>query len=67
VDIKDESRVKGLKIKDIQGKTSVTALALQKQGRALIPNPAGDEVVEAGDQLIVIGTRPQLISLEKAL
>jgi len=67
VDIKDESRVKGLKIKDIQGKTSVTALALQKQGRALIPNPAGDVVVEAGDQLIVIGTRPQLISLEKAL
>ncbi len=67
VDIKDESRVKGLKIKDIQGKTSVTALALQKQGRALIPNPASDVVVEAGDQLIVIGTRPQLISLEKAL
>ncbi len=67
VDIKDESRVKGLKIKDIQDRTSVTALALQKQGRTLIPNPAGDVVVEAGDQLIVIGTRPQLISLEKAL
>jgi len=67
VDIKDNSRVIGLKIKDIQNRTRVTTLALQKQGRALISNPAGDEVVEAGDQLIVIGTRPQLISLEKAL
>lgn len=67
VDIKDDSRVRGIKVKDIQGKTGVTALALQKQGRTLIPHPAGDVVIEAGDQLIVIGTRPQLISLDKAL
>ncbi len=67
VDIKDDSRVRGLTVKEIHDRTGVTPLALQKKGRALMANPAGDVVVEAGDQLIVIGTRSQLISLEEVL
>jgi voltage-gated potassium channel len=67
VDVTENSKLIGLTIKDVQDKTRVTTLAMQKKGHTLIPNPAADEVVGEGDQLIVIGTRAQLTSLEGAL
>ncbi len=67
VDVTENSKLIGLTIKGVQDKTRVTTLAMQKKGRTLIPNPAAEEVVEEGDQLIVIGTRAQLTSLEGAL
>jgi voltage-gated potassium channel len=67
VDVTENSKLIGLMIKDVQDKTRVTTLAMQKKGHTLIPNPAAEEVVGEGDQLIVIGTRAQLTSLEGAL
>jgi voltage-gated potassium channel len=67
VDIKENSRLAGLTIKDVRDKTRVTTLAVQKKNQTLIPNPSGEEVVEVGDQLFVIGTKAQLSSLEEAL
>jgi voltage-gated potassium channel len=67
VDVTENSKLIGLTIKDVQDKTRVTTLAMQKKGHTLIPNPPAEEVVAEGDQLIVIGTRAQLTSLEVAL
>jgi voltage-gated potassium channel len=67
VDVKEDSRLIGLSIKDVRDKTRVTTLAMQKKGNNLIPNPSGEEIVEGGDQLFVIGTRAQLTALEEAL
>lgn len=67
VDVTENSKLIGLTIKDVKDKTRVTTLAMQKKGLTLIPNPAAEEVVAEGDQLIVIGTRAQLTSLEGAL
>ena len=67
VDIKEKSRLIAMKIKEVRDKTRVTTLAIQKKGHTLIANPSGEEVIEDGDQLIVIGTRAQLTSLEEAL
>jgi voltage-gated potassium channel len=67
VDIAENSKLIDLSIKDVRDKTRVSVLAVQKKGRTLNPNPTGEEVVEEGDKLIVIGTKAQLGSLEEAL
>ena len=67
VDITESSKLIDLTIKEVRDKTRVSVLALQKKGLALTPNPTGEEVVEGGDKLIVIGTKAQLTSLEEAL
>ncbi len=67
VDISENSRLIDLTIKEVRDKIRVAILAVQKKGRTLTPNPTGEEVVESGDKLIVIGTKVQLSSLEEAL
>ncbi len=67
VDIAESSKLIDLTIKDVRDKTRVSVLAIQKKGRTLTPNPTGEEMVEEGDKLIVIGTKEQLGSLEAAL
>jgi voltage-gated potassium channel len=67
VDVKENSRIIGLTLRDVRDKTRITTLAMQKKGGTLIPNPSGEEIVEGGDQLFVIGTRAQLTALEEAL
>ena len=67
VDIPDDSKLIDLTVKEVRDKTRVSVLAFQKKGLSLKPNPTGEEVVESGDKLIVIGTRAQLASLEEAL
>jgi voltage-gated potassium channel len=67
VDIKERSKITGMNIREVGGKTGVTTLAIQKKGQVLKPNPSGEETIEDGDKLIVIGTKVQLSSLEEAL
>lgn len=67
VDVTENSKLIGLTIKDVRDKTRVSVLAVQKKGHTLTPNPTGEEAVEGGDKLIVIGTKAQLSSLEEAL
>ena len=67
VDISENSKLLDLTIKDVRDKTRVAVLAVQKKGHTLMPNPTGEESVEVGDKLIVIGTKVQLSSLEEAL
>ena len=67
VDITEMSKLTGMNIEEVRKKTGVTTLAIQKHGQVLKPNPSGDETIEDGDKLIVIGTKGQLTSLELAL
>lgn len=67
VDAIEESRLIGLSLRTISEDIGITTLAVQKKGQVLKPNPSGDEIVEDGDKLIVIGTRGQLNSLDEAL
>ncbi len=63
--INHDSSLVGLDIEKARQRTQVTVLAISRQGDQLLANPSGEETIEAGDQLIVMGTRQQLASLEK--
>ncbi len=67
VDISQNSRLAGLTIKAARNETGITALAIQKKTGELLLNPSGEETIDDGDQLIVIGTKKQLAVLEEAL
>ncbi len=68
VDIGEKSRLAGLTIKAARVETGITILAVRKKkDDTLIANPSEEEVIEEGDQVIVIGTMKQLASLEEAL
>ena len=45
--------------------TGVHVLALKKEGRALEVSPDGASAIQAGDRLIVFGSRDQLAPLER--
>lgn len=49
---------------DIRRATGVTILAVMRDGNA-VPNPEGDFVLAAGDQLLALGTTAQLEQLER--
>jgi voltage-gated potassium channel len=61
------SRLVGRTFKDIRRETGIAILARKKKTGALVPNPADEEAIEDGEQLIVIGTKAQLAALEEAL
>ena len=68
VDIGVDSQLAGLTIKAARVKTGITILAVRKKkDDTLITNPSEEEIIEEGDQIIVIGTMNQLASLEEAL
>jgi voltage-gated potassium channel len=67
VDVTGESRLNGLKVRTAAEEIGITTLAIQKKDQVIKPNPSGDEKIEEGDKLIVIGTRGQLDSLETIL
>ena len=67
VDIDQNSRLVGLTIKSTRSETGITVLAIQKQSDVLLPNPPDEEIIEDGDQLIVIGTKQHLATLEETL
>lgn len=67
VDIGKNSQLAGLTIKAARSDTGITALAMRKKNEKLLLNPSDEEIIEDGDQLIVIGTKKQLEALEEAL
>ena len=65
--IGDNSRLIGTTFKAARSNTGVAILAKRKKNGTLTPNPADEDTIEDGDQLIVIGTKKQLAALEEAL
>jgi len=55
----------GLAIEEAHRLTKATILAISKKGDKLLANPPAGEIMEVGDILIAMGTKEQLVSLEK--
>jgi voltage-gated potassium channel len=67
VDVGANSRLVGVTISTARNETGISTLAMRKRGGDLIANPADEETIESGDQLIVIGTGRRLAALEDVL
>ena len=65
VDIGGNSQLVGLPLKVAQSKIGITVLAMRKKSGKLLANPPGEETIEGGDRLIVIGTKKRLAALEE--
>ena len=60
-----DSALAGLTVKETHRRSRAAILAISKKGGKLLANPAGEETIEAGDRLIVMGTEAQLAALEE--
>lgn len=67
VDIVSGSPLAGQTMAQAKGQVGITVLATRKQSGKLIPNPPDADIIEQGDQLIIIGTKERLAALEKTL
>jgi len=54
----------GQTIEAVRHRSKAPILAISKKGGKLLANPPGEEIIEAEDHLIVMGTREQLTALE---
>jgi len=64
VDVNSGSPLIGRTTEQARSKDGITVLAMRKKSGKLIPNPPGEEIIEEGDRLIVIGTKKRLSALE---
>lgn len=62
VNVEKGSGLVGRKVADVlsRKKTGATVLAINKRNGASKINPSGEEIIDRGDQLIIMGTRAQL-------
>jgi voltage-gated potassium channel len=65
VSIASGSPLAGMTIKQGQDSGGAAILAVKKKGGALLGNPPQETVLEAGDEVVVMGTRQQLSSFER--
>ena len=63
--VNDGSSLAGQSVAEISRRTKATLLAISKKSGRLLPNPQAEEIIEAGDILVAMGTRQQLMALEK--
>jgi len=59
-----DSPLVGQTVEAIRHQSKAAILAISKKGGKPLANPPSDRVIEAGDRLIVIGTKEQLKALE---
>lgn len=64
VDMSSGSSLVGKTMEEARSRVGITVLAMRKQDGELIANPPGEEIIEEGDRLIVIGTKKRLTALE---
>ena len=64
VDVASGSTLVGLTMEQVRSQFEITVLAIRKKSGKLLANPPGEESIEDGDRLIVIGTKQRLAALE---
>jgi len=64
VDVASGSPLVGQTMKHVREQDGITVLAMRKKDGKLMANPPGEETIEDGDRLIVIGTKKRLAALE---
>jgi len=67
VDVAGGSSLIGQTMEKARSQVGITVLATRKKNGKLLANPPGEEIIEDGDRLIVIGTRKRLAALESIL
>lgn len=65
VDVAGGSSLIGKTMEQARSQVDITVLAMRKKSGELIANPPGEEIIEDGDRLIVIGTKQRLSALER--
>jgi voltage-gated potassium channel len=64
VDVASGSPLVGRTTAQARSQDGITVLAMRKKSGKLMANPPGEEIIEDGDRLIVIGTKKRLAALE---
>jgi voltage-gated potassium channel len=64
VDVASGSQLVGRTMTQARSQDGITVLAMRKKNGKLVANPSGEEIIEEGDRLIVIGTKKRLSALE---
>ena len=59
-----DSPLVGQSVEAIRHRAKAAILAISKKGGKLLANPPSKEIIEAGDRLIIMGTKEQLTALE---
>jgi len=60
-----DSALAGLTVEETRRRTKAAILAISKKSGKLVANPPGEETIESGDRLIILGTKQQLAALEE--
>ena len=55
----------GLTVEESRQRSKAAILAINRKSGKLLANPPREEVLGAGDKLIIIGTKKQLAALEE--
>lgn len=65
IEIEAESVLCGKNVAEAQklGR-GASILAIRKKGKKILPKPPDDQVIEAGDRLVILGVREQLVKIE---
>jgi len=63
--IRENSCLVGQPVDGVRQRSKATILAISRQNGKLLANPAADDILDASDILIAMGTREQLASLEQ--
>ncbi|MEO8206050.1 MAG: cation:proton antiporter [Chthoniobacterales bacterium] len=66
--VHNDSKVAGMRIKDLGIRTvsGASIVAIEREGRSII-NPAADEVIAGGDQILLLGSQEQLAEAAEML
>ncbi len=62
--MRTNSQLVGQTAESAHQRSKAIILAINRKKDRLLANPAGEEIIEAGDRLITIGTKKQLTALE---
>jgi voltage-gated potassium channel len=62
--VPDSSPLIGQTVEAIRQHSQANVLAINRKSGKLLTNPTGEEAIEAGDRLIIMGTAEQLTTLE---
>jgi voltage-gated potassium channel len=65
VDVASGSPLIGQTMEQARSQVGITVLAMRKKSGKMLANPPGEEIIEDGDRLIVIGTKKRLAALER--
>ena len=65
ITVSNDSALAGQTVEETRHRTKAAILAINKKGGKLVANPSAEEIIQAGDILITLGTREQLAALEE--